>query len=98
MIKKAALINIKGRVQGVGFRYFTAKRARSLGLSGYAKNLTDGSVEVLTQGAEVKIKQLISMLELGPQSAKVSDVQVEWSASGLFGRAQDRDCIGFDIY
>jgi len=91
MIKREALINIKGRVQGVGYRYFTATRARSFGLSGYAKNLADGSVEVLAQGEEVKIKQLISMLKLGPRLAEVRDIQVEWSTLSC-------DFIDFDIY
>ena len=90
MIKKEVLAKIKGRVQGVGFRYFTAKQANSLGLSGYAKNLADGSVEVLAQGEELKLKQLISLLRLGPRSAEVSEVTTRWSALS-------RDYRGLDI-
>lgn len=52
-----------GRVQGVGFRYYSVNKARQLGLTGWVKNLYDGSVEMEVQGEEVKIDELILFLE-----------------------------------
>ncbi|MGF1692956.1 acylphosphatase [Photobacterium kagoshimensis] len=72
---------IKGRVQGVGFRFHTAHEGLKYGLTGYAKNLPDGSVEVLACGHEEAITQLLSWLQEGPKTSKVTDVEadeVEW--------------------
>ncbi len=52
-----------GRVQGVGFRYYAVNKARQLGLTGWVKNLYDGSVEMEVQGEEPKIDELILFLE-----------------------------------
>lgn len=52
-----------GRVQGVGFRYYSVNKARQLGLTGWVKNLYDGSVEMEVQGEEPKIDELILFLE-----------------------------------
>ena len=52
-----------GRVQGVGFRYYSINKARQLGLTGWVKNLCDGSVEMEVQGEEPKIDELILFLE-----------------------------------
>ena len=52
-----------GRVQGVGFRYYSVHKARQLGLSGWVQNLSDGSVEMEVQGTEEKIDELILFLE-----------------------------------
>ncbi len=52
-----------GRVQGVGFRYYSVNKARQLGLTGWVKNLCDGSVEMEVQGEEPKIDELILFLE-----------------------------------
>ena len=71
---------VKGRVQGVFFRDFTLYKASELGLSGYVRNLPHGqSVEVVAEGNKLKIKRLIEFLKIGPTSALVSDVEINWS-------------------
>mgnify|MGYP001626193153 CR=1 FL=1 len=56
---KRAIIRFCGIVQGVGMRYFIAREARRLGLTGYVRNLDDGSVEVVAEGSEELIEELI---------------------------------------
>ena len=67
--------SIRGRVQGVGFRYFAQRAAASLGLGGYVRNLDDGSVEVYAAGPEDKLSQLAGMLRAGPRWAEVHAVE-----------------------
>ncbi|KFZ35988.1 acylphosphatase [Shewanella mangrovi] len=74
---KRVLLTIKGKVQGVGFRRFTLQKARALGLTGYVRNLDDGNVEVLVQGAYPAVDQLIISCEQGPIHAEVNDLLVE---------------------
>ena len=66
-----------GRVQGVSFRDNTRKKAVALGLHGYAKNLEDGNAEVVAQGPEEKIKELIIFIRKGPGIAKVTDIKMK---------------------
>ena len=69
---------VYGSVQGVGFRYSTQREALRLGLTGYARNLDDGSVEVLACGEEDKVAALIAWLNAGgPRSARVDRVNTE---------------------
>lgn len=69
---------VHGRVQGVGFRYSTQAEARTLGVLGYARNLDDGSVEVLAWGEAEQVEALIAWLKAGgPRSARVDKVLVE---------------------
>lgn len=69
---------VHGIVQGVGFRYYTQSQANQLGVTGYAHNLRDGSVEVLAAGEEQKVNALITWLKAGgPTSARVDKVLVE---------------------
>lgn len=69
---------VHGRVQGVGFRYSTQAEARTLGVLGYARNLDDGSVEVLAWGEAEQVDALIAWLKVGgPRSARVEKVLVE---------------------
>ncbi|HEY3646021.1 MAG TPA: acylphosphatase [Gammaproteobacteria bacterium] len=75
MIAKRCLVS--GKVQGVFYRASTAERARALGLTGYAKNLADGRVEVLACGDEEKVEELIDWLWQGPPAAKVEGVDVQ---------------------
>jgi acylphosphatase len=65
---------VRGRVQGVGFRYFAQKAASGLGLAGYARNLDDGSVEVYAVGQEAALDKLAGMLHRGPQWSDVRGV------------------------
>ena len=70
---------VSGRVQGVGFRYFTQHEARRLGLNGYVRNLPDGRVEVVAEGSRRALEALVSALREGPAGAWVRGVQVEWT-------------------
>jgi acylphosphatase len=66
---------VRGRVQGVGYRYFAQHAANALGLAGYARNLDDGRVEVYAAGPENKLSQMAGMLRLGPRWADVRGVE-----------------------
>ena len=68
---------VSGRVQGVFFRVSTAERANSLGLSGRARNLANGQVEVVASGSPDKLGLLASWLQQGPPSARVDAVTSE---------------------
>lgn len=87
---QSALCRVRGSVQGVFFRASTRSRARALGLSGWVRNLPDGDVEVLAQGAEPRVRELIEWLQRGPQFARVHSVDVEWRAPG-------KDLAGFEV-
>ncbi len=72
MSKVCIIAWVYGRVQGVGFRYTTQYEAKKLGLAGYAKNLDDGSVEVVACGEEGQVEKLMQWLKSGgPRSARV---------------------------
>ena len=67
---------VSGVVQGVGFRWFVARHARSLGLGGYARNLPDGRVEVLAAGAgDDALSRLEELLREGPAHAQVERLE-----------------------
>jgi acylphosphatase len=68
---------VTGMVQGVGFRYHTCHEGLKLGLTGYAKNLYDGSVEVVACGDELKVEALCDWLLKGPRTASVDSVTRE---------------------
>jgi len=72
---EAARFLVSGRVQGVGFRASARHRARAIGLSGYARNLADGRVEVFAQGEPADIEQFARWLQNGPPLARVDEVQ-----------------------
>ena len=75
MEKKAVILQVYGRVQGVGFRYYTNKRATELGIQGFVKNRPDGSVYIEAEGEEDSLETFISWCNIGPQWARVSDVK-----------------------
>ena len=64
-----------GIVQGVGFRWFVARHARALGLHGYARNLPDGTVEVVVTGPEESLPELERLLRSGPANATVERLE-----------------------
>ena len=68
---------ISGYVQGVGFRWFTLRRARSLGLDGWVRNCSDGTVEVWAEGEETALDALEASLKGGPPGARVRDLRTE---------------------
>ena len=69
---------ISGLVQGVWYRHNANKIANQLGLKGFVRNLGNGNVEVVAQGSEEKIKQLIAFCKKGPESARVDNVEVTY--------------------
>ena len=78
-------IVVAGLVQGVGFRWYTARKATAIGLKGYVRNQYDGNVEVVAEGERGLVEELIKSLKVGPRSAHVSDLRIEWTvASGSF--------------
>ena len=72
---------VSGRVQGVFFRAATADHARALGLTGYARNLGDGTVEVVAEGQRRALETLAAWAHRGPRSAHVDQVVTEWSGA-----------------
>jgi len=89
-MQKRAEIKISGFVQGVGFRSWAVAIARELGISGFVKNESDGSVKIVAEGEEEKLKKLIDLCWQGPRYARVKNVEVKWQKfEGGF--------LGFDI-
>ncbi len=80
---------VSGRVQMVGFRFWTRQTGLSLGLTGRATNLPDGRVEVIAEGPEDSVAAMVARLHKGPWSARVDDVTVR------FEQPQGMD--GFDM-
>ena len=70
---------IRGRVQGVGFRYAFADEAQARSLNGWVRNRRDGSVEALVVGPESEIEAIIAWARRGPPAARVTEVTVEAS-------------------
>ncbi len=88
--QQAVLAHVKGRVQGVGFRWFVLQQARAAGLSGDVRNLTDGRVELRARGRADELERLLAAVREGPPGARVD---------GLETRALDPKLIadGFDV-
>jgi acylphosphatase len=76
--KQQVHIIVSGRVQGVFFRDFTQRQAIKLGLSGWVRNTNDGKVEIIAEGDSIKLNQLIEVVKVGPDYAKVKDCQIDW--------------------
>ena len=74
--EKTYRIIVSGRVQGVFFRAYTRKTAQRLGLKGYARNLSDGTIEVVAQGSEEMLKKLVEFCRKGPMFAKIENVDI----------------------
>lgn len=75
---KKIIINVYGHVQGVFFRYTTRKVARKLALTGFVKNMPDGSVYIEAEGPENKLLELLEFANKGPKYAKVENVTHEF--------------------
>ncbi len=74
----AAKVILKGRVQGVGFRWFVQREAEALGLKGMVRNLFDGDVEVIASGSRENIESLIVILKSGNRMSRVDDYSIDW--------------------
>jgi acylphosphatase len=81
MARIAKSVRVTGRVQGVFFRAWTAEQATKLGVSGWVRNASDGSVEAHFEGEKWSVLQLIDLLRQGPPSAKVAQVTVDAAES-----------------
>lgn len=90
MARCCVKIRVIGHVQGVGFRFHTAHQGLMLDLNGYARNLSDGSVEVVACGERENIDMLIHWLHQGPQLATVDQLDTEISVW--------RHMAGFKLY
>lgn len=78
-LKKASVkIIVSGRVQGVGYRYFIARFCVEHGITGYAKNLWSGKVEIIAESRPEFLEELIQKAKEGPHHSHVSSCKVEW--------------------
>ena len=80
---------VRGRVQGVGFRWFVEREAHVLAVAGWVRNNHDGSVEILAQGTRDQLSGLHSRLSEGPRAARVDAVEVS-EASPVAGLSSFR--------
>src|SRR5437588_12296090 len=76
----AAEVVVSGDVQGVGYRAFTQRAAKDLGLSGWVRNLYDGRVQVEVEGPRAKVEELLEHLRRGPGPAEVTEVTATLTA------------------
>ncbi len=82
---------VHGRVQGVFFRDFTRRQALDLGVTGFVRNLPDGTVEAVAEGQQDVLEELLERLRMGPSSARVNRVDFSWSdPTGEFDRFEVR--------
>lgn len=72
-------VRIAGRVQGVGFRQYTVQQARRLGVDGWVRNESDGSVFAVAEAPRDALERFLERMRVGPSSARVLDVKHEWS-------------------
>jgi acylphosphatase len=77
MPRSSVKIIVTGLVQGVNFRYFVYHKATDLGLTGYAKNLDNGQVEIIASGEKGLIDELVEQVRIGPRMSSVSNVELE---------------------
>lgn len=82
---------VEGRVQGVGFRWFTRERARRLGLRGWVRNNSNGTVEILAWGPVMVLDRFVEDLRGGPRGAHVEAIRAITSAE-----SRDVGAVGFD--
>eukprot|EP00927_Polykrikos_kofoidii_P015628 TRINITY_DN16964_c0_g1_i1.p1 TRINITY_DN16964_c0_g1~~TRINITY_DN16964_c0_g1_i1.p1 ORF type:complete len:131 (+),score=28.64 TRINITY_DN16964_c0_g1_i1:22-414(+) len=73
-----AHVFVSGKVQGVNYRNNTVKQARSLGLGGWVRNLTDGRVELVAEGPKADVEVLLQWCHRGPRRASVEEVAATW--------------------
>jgi acylphosphatase len=76
VIKKALHINVHGRVQGVGFRYFVQHLGVRLGLTGNVHNCADGTVEIIVEGVPKQLDEFVDLVKKGPRMAWIEHVDI----------------------
>lgn len=82
---------VSGLVQGVSFRWFVQKRALDLGVVGYVRNKSDGSVAFVAEGPRDALERLLDAVQVGPSAAQVENVDTQWNApTGEFHRFEIR--------
>jgi acylphosphatase len=81
-VTRAFYARIRGKVQGVGFRYSTFHEARRLGLSGWVRNLSGGDVEVWAEGTDEKLDAFFNWLRRGPRFSRVDSAEKEDKTPG----------------
>ncbi len=90
MKKQGVTIRVSGKVQGVGFRYYTHKKATELGLKGFVQNKPDGSVYIEAEGVEEKLDEFILWCNEGPGWARVTHVQIQKNPGWGYGKFEIR--------
>lgn len=86
-----ASVRIRGRVQGVSFRYFTRRTAEGHGVTGWVRNLPDGDVEGVFEGKESDVRAVVEWCRRGPEGARVDQIEVDWEKpTGEFADFQVR--------
>mgnify|MGYP005992291317 FL=1 len=86
-MKVSYIAHVSGKVQGVYFRVSSQQKAIDYGLSGYAKNLADGDVEVFLSGKQENVDKMLAWLKHGPEQAEVTGMQqkkVDWQEHSFF--------------
>jgi acylphosphatase len=84
---------IRGRVQGVGYRAWAAREARTRGLKGWVRNRSDGAVEAVFMGDESTVQEMIAACRKGPRMAMVSAVEVTPDPGGPWAGFEVRDTV-----
>lgn len=74
---ETVIVHVTGKVQGVGYRLATVRRAHMVGVGGWVRNNDDGSVEALVQGTPDQVDQMLEWLRQGPPQARVDDIASE---------------------
>ena len=78
---KGVVIRVIGRVQGVGFRFYTQKTAKELGVNGYVQNKPDGSVYIEAEAEEAKLETFLLWCKQGPEWARVDKIEKQYCNS-----------------
>lgn len=92
MARTVLRLEIRGQVQGVGYRWAMVEQARRLGLCGWVRNRSDGSVEAMLAGAPDAVDQMVAWSRQGPRSAVVSAVDV-FAGEGSFDAFEQRPSV-----
>ena len=82
MAEDIVKIIVSGRVQGVGFRFYCQRKAHEFGISGWARNCSNGTVEVRASGTDEALSEFVTALKRGPKFGRVEDISVNQSGDG----------------